>query len=75
VIRVQVGQGKEYRFKRDIDINQMGEVNINELAMSIRELQQIDPHSLLFYFDNTLSLYRLVDLAALQTVHFTALIC
>jgi hypothetical protein len=72
-IRLLVGE-KEYRFKRDIEVSQSGEANLSQLALAIRGLHMIEPHSLLFYFDHSLSLFRFIDPAALLLVPAAATI-
>lgn len=72
-IRVRLHSKEELTYA-DIEINQAGEVNLNEVLALVKEAFHLDPHLLFFYLNHSRATYEYIDQEAPLNVHFTALI-
>jgi len=56
-------------------MNQVGEVNLNELALYLRKKYKLGSKLSLFYFDHSQFDFKIIADYMLLGIHFTSLIC
>lgn len=66
---------REESLELDVEIDQVGLLNLNVFLMEVRELLALEKQWPLFFFDHSLGAYTFVGEETLMSAHFTAIIC